>query len=1405
MVLDWYNIRTFNGSQDKAFEELVCQLARKEKNPLFKSFIRKGTPDAGVECFWTLNTGKEWGWQAKWFPSSLEESQWNQITKSIKTVLDKHPNIEKYYIAIPINPPDSRIDGQQSLLEKWNLHCEKWKKIAEEKSIKLDIQAWWSSDIIERLQHNGNEGLTYFWFTKDEFSQDWFQTINNTAIENLGSRYTPEINFHSNDGDVFNYLLRNKIFNNSIFDCFDKVLGYANKINKYLIKNTENKYNITNELNQIYSSIDKLDFNPIIPISIETILCIFEDLNKAVSSIIDLLSNQLRETIDYDFSRFQRFYYDLRVLLTSDKAQLINKPFLLLYGEAGIGKSHILADFVKNCNNENIPCLFLLGQHFTTTEHPWSQIKTLLELNCKFQEFLGAINSLAEAHNNRFYIVIDALNEGAGKQIWINNILGFINEIQKYPRIGCVFSIRDTYIEITLPEKISDIFVKYELHGFSGLEYEASKFFFDNYEIEFPKVPILNPEFHNPLFLHLFCKSLKNSGYTEIPKGVEGITSILELLVNSINKKLSSPNEFDYDRSYNLVQKIIDEIIQYKISNNCILIPYDTAFELVESLCSNYITKKGKFLEALISEGLFTKNINSKKEEVVYFSFERYEDHLIAGYLLKDIVNIQLPIPSGAPILSFISDNNTLWLNKGVIDALAIQIPEKYDKELFEIVSNDLVESEPIHDSFIESFLWRKPSSFSIDKTLKYLNTVFKYYGVFEHFIDNVISITNIPNHPFNAKWLYQLLFKKSMSERDNFWTLYINENYSDNSSIHKLIDWAWNKNQINYVSEESRKLSAITLCWFLASSNRNLRDYTTKALISLLRNHLKILLELLDLFIDVSDPYISERLFCVIYGCVLQSDNLEFYKELCEKIYFYIFNKEKVYPNILLRDYARNIIEYAQYLNIPLDINTNKIKPPYNSDFPPALPSDEEIDKLDPSKNGQEYKKEDSCIYSILSSMATEHGRRMYGDFGRYVFQSALRVWDVDANLLSNYAISLIFNKYGYSKELFNNFDSRIGSGRGRFNKQIERIGKKYQWIALYEILARVSDNCQILDKWHDLPEEEKKYQGTWSPCVRDIDPSILIKHTNRRRDNAYYLWSPAPEINWLKNNDEWIFDKSDLPDITKLLSLQDSNASEWLLMEAYPSWHEPRRLGHEDTIIDRKEIWYHIKSCLVQNDKLDSLITYALKDETDIRWIPETSSRYELFYKEYYWSPAFKYFENDYYGLNETFEIDGVGSLLKTAMNYLWEDEYDCSKDDSISILLPSKLIYEKMNLCFSVTPGVFTNSEGNVVCFDPSVNNESKSSLYILKNEFLDFLKKNNLSIVWTINGEKDIPSYNFEQDKKILHIKGIVFLDDSGNLITKYSYKKETIKKQKKDTRKAEKQYNDFLKKFIKLKK
>ena len=54
------------------------------------------------------------------------------------------------------------------------------------------------------------------------------------------------------------------------------------------------------------------------------------------------------------------------------------------------------------------------------------------------------------------------------------------------------------------------------------------------------------------------------------------------------------------------------------------------------------------------------------------------------------------------------------------------------------------------------------------------------------------------------------------------------------------------------------------------------------------------------------------------------------------------------------------------------------------------------------------------------------------------------------------------------------------------------ERIGKKYQWIAMYNILSRVSDHCRMVDKYCFQETDEIPFEGTWEPYVRDFDPTL-------------------------------------------------------------------------------------------------------------------------------------------------------------------------------------------------------------------------------------------------------------------------------------------------------------------------
>ena len=99
--MNWKNIRVYNNSQNNAFEELVCQLARQEKTSGYKRFVRNGTPDGGVECFWELEDGRKIAWQAKYvfdIDGVIAEAD-----RSYNNALKSHATMCKFVIAIPFD------------------------------------------------------------------------------------------------------------------------------------------------------------------------------------------------------------------------------------------------------------------------------------------------------------------------------------------------------------------------------------------------------------------------------------------------------------------------------------------------------------------------------------------------------------------------------------------------------------------------------------------------------------------------------------------------------------------------------------------------------------------------------------------------------------------------------------------------------------------------------------------------------------------------------------------------------------------------------------------------------------------------------------------------------------------------------------------------------------------------------------------------------------------------------------------------------------------------------------------------------------------------------------------------------------------------------------------------------
>ena len=404
-----------------------------------------------------------------------------------------------------------------------------------------------------------------------------------------------------------------------------------------------------------------------------------------------------------------------------------------------------------------------------------------------------------------------------------------------------VISIRDSFEDLIAPKfEIDASCVNRIRHtGFADLEYEASNHFFEHYKIAPPGTPFLDSEFQYPLFLKLFCEGLQKRNMNHVPEGYEGITMIIDFFIESVEIKLSSPNELDYDVKLKPVRNAISKIVSRLIETESDSISYVEANDIVNAEFDGKCIKRDSYLKRLISEGvlntdLFWKSKNDY-EEGVHFAYQRFQDHLVVHSILEKYLNKDNPADlfTTGPLKKLTGDEDGFYYYQNLVEALSIQLPEIIGKELYEILpeKTDLIQLRR-HTStvlFGENLIQLKRIH---GITLSMLFLIMRIYFII--LLKPLFHVLQNPSSSLIRDWLHKILFKQKMPQRDLWWTTFLQSKYGENTyknSIKRLIDWAWKDEEKKYLSSESSRLIGITLGWFLTSSNRYLRDAATKAM----------------------------------------------------------------------------------------------------------------------------------------------------------------------------------------------------------------------------------------------------------------------------------------------------------------------------------------------------------------------------------------------------------------------------------------------------------------------------------------------------------------------------------------------------------------------------------------------
>ena len=1179
------------------------------------------------------------------------------------------------------------------------------------------------------------------YFGLDSLDDEWFQKNVDLSLANLGRRYNSLFNVATEAQRNISLFLResagiaevNAKKENLICELKDLRWRCNGKYKNEITQLTKWAKSIADI--DVRSFLSALDWKDRFENECSEV---WDDLKNRLIEIRDEMSKHSYEAPEYKKLRDEEFSIE-RILgvvscldFSKTEKTMLRCKSAIITGDMGTGKSQLLATAAKRMVDSGRPVLLLLGQTFISDESIEAQIMNNLEgvsFDQNFESLVSVMDEKGELLGEDAIILIDAINESKSRDAWKNGLNRIIATLEQYVHVKLIISLITGFEELTLSQDILDKKDSGQIAMIrhTGLADESPARiyeFLSSFGIPFSPEYYLHSEMTNPLFLTWFCSTYDGEE--------QGLLTLIDKVLKQADQEGSKGAGLS--ETVGLLKPLIYEMLD--VAGNGTI----TKRELfgLNSWSLYGVVNKISYLNAIERAGVLTSFVR-EQEEHYYIGYNLLEDYLKAARIVDREQSKEKITKFCEKELLDIDDAGNInnYGNESIFVMVASLYAMKYGDELVELIDKveDNWDKNCLIDDYYSSFIWRS-SHITYDNFFEMIN---KYPAdrrrVWDVFIENSVK----EKSDLNALGLTKLLNQYPMNKRDLLWTMVIND-FDENNRMISLAHYIEAGNTLDGMSDNKAFLLTITYTWMLSSSNRNLRDRVSKAVIEVLKDHFSVCVKLLELFKDVNDPYILQRLYGIVFGAVMKRKNEDFivFKNLAQWVYKEVFDKEMIYPDILLRDYARLIVERyaAEYPEELETIQLQKVKPPYKSE---PIPVVEEIDYGD-----DKYR--DSGLWPLLFSMKFDlmvKGVGLYGDFGRYVFQSALEDFvNVDISNIYYYAMQFILNDLGYNAEWFAEYDQQRSGYDRHHVKRVERIGKKYQWIAMYNILARVSDTNNVKSwDWND--EIGVAYEGSWNPYVRDFDPTLNIKihlkETNPKMSLPMYGEESFCDINssdeeaqlWVRGEDKMF------TDFPGRFIHKDIDGSEWISLYIYQE-NKLRPENDEYSVSGfprgEQHIWT-IATMYILPNKKSKCIEKDLAEAGFASSSNGMQSCYSLYSREYAWSPGYA---SEFVRSDEEEDEAGL-KAFSAAVNFMWEEEYDASQEEASSFAIPAGQIIQEMHLYEKNVDGVFYRDE-EIVALDLALVGNEHTEIVIRRDVFDEYITKTGAQAFWTVIGEK-----------------------------------------------------------------
>lgn len=1397
--MSFNNFKTYGDSPRDAFETFCTQLferylKRKYGSDLVKFRVVNGAGgDGGIEAYGEIANGDIIAVQAKWFPSTMEDSQIKQIHKSI-TMATRMRNIKEYIICVPRAINSIKIGkGQIPITNTEESRVDKLTAEVQTAHTATTFTWWFEQDLEIQLLESDNEGMHRFWFEREIISMQ--QLINRFDLERhawINKRYTPELHgsgvIQEHIGQVlYNEAHRKELL--SYINAESRVLLTATSLIPRFRATIDEDSKLSVDLDILYESVRD---------NLSAFLPLTSAINSGISPLPSVFFKQMQVTeemletleaiipCDRQFGVLRRLIENLNRIHDVDLKNVTERAIAdssqigrLFLGNSGTGKTHAFSNTVDiRLRNDKAPAIIIRAKG-SLCDSWTSLLKKAIDIDgWNTNEILSALETLSirTDHNDsklleagaevnkevtKVVICVDGLEEDIEHwSEWYERIREGVELSSRYPRIRFVYTARPYFLDRSEVPKDMNFKVVYlpaegDIPVFDVMDnYFSPKHY--NIVVE-PKSLIRGID--SLYALRLFCELYEGRILTADSEILTAEKGLLDEKIERIEKEFRP-----FKSTVKARKPVRDTIIVFsEIFLRESEIEHDILFNILKDDKLAYLGHDDveQVIEFLVNNGFLSRSEIPtgtgllRTTKITYtLTYQSIMELIMAEKYTTAIANGEIQsIPSH--LLKISGEGEGMRKNRLENERIVQQIVNNLFHEHDILIGRDgalnlgiepqtVVElqtkamikipkdvAENFKENITESFFRDHKSRFFVFKTL-------------------IFPSASSSNHYFGAEFLHEILMKQATAfDREKVWLGW------DSLDIHELGVSEENqfyrydlKSVIDPNGEGPLYLPEFALYnevpliygWALTTLDQSLRERLRISLTSWGIGQPMEFYSLLKKLFSVNDPQVQEDLASIALGIASRIKGNDELKVLAEWALENVFGPAEVNENIIVRMGFRALVEKA-YLMGAISLNEVVKARPKMAVALKLLPIDNNALEI----GGDE-------IYPIVHDLAWYVIKRAYNDFMEYesvesesepenITESFLKKYLDHFNLESLDVYSwTVSSAIGYMKSLGFSRTSQNGNGyteatHGSKSKNFT-LEEKYTWLAVHHLQAYLSDNLP-LEKNGLFLDDYMKINNIDNPA-EELTNAAQVKVPDIE-DNWLIKESLAPEMIENGSYDEQIeyaVNSEPIVNFQNWIEFQNDDLfssgkdKDWLALFNYTSVHDSK--AYISSSVD-------IRGVLIEKGHIEDL-TDLVENHHDASYFVERIDGMVG-------SPDTDTYSNpsDVVWMQWINEIESGETIYYPSIHEEKEIKYTVTSvtretiDGEEETYIPSKIIREFLGIT-EMNNNVFFDENNNVMAINQVLsksNYDRQEMTLVPKREFLTKLEANGLEIVWFVD--------------------------------------------------------------------